>query len=97
MDLRITSFEDYKTQYQKSVDDPEAFWSEIAQQFTWQKPWTTALQWNFQDPEVRWFDGGTMNITENMLDRYLDSHGDKVAFYWEPNSPEETERSITYR
>lgn len=97
MNLRIPSFEVYKSEYQKSVDNPEAFWSEIAQTFEWKKPWTNALSWNFNEPNVKWFEGGSMNITENMLDRHLEERGDQVAFYWEPNEPGDVAKTLTYK
>lgn len=97
MNLRINSFEQYKDAYQSSVNDPEAFWSGIALNFTWKKPWSEVLRWNFDEPSIRWFEGATLNITENLLDRHLASRGDQVAFYWEPNSPADPGRQITYR
>lgn len=97
MSLRIKSFKEYKAEYQKSVESPEEFWSDIASTFQWKKPWNSTLNWNFTNPDVNWFEGGTLNITENMLDRHLDELGDNVAFYWEPNEPEDEAKSITYR
>lgn len=97
MNLRIPSFEAYQADYQKSTDNPEAFWSEIAKTFQWQKPWKNTLNWNFSEPKVKWFEGGSLNITENMLDRHLEERGDQIAFYWEPNEPEETAKTLTYK
>lgn len=97
MSLRIKTFEEYTTQYEKSVENPSEFWDEIAQSFDWKSKWNQTLEWNFSDPDVKWFKGGEMNITENMLDRHLDSKGDSIAFYWEPNNPNEKETSITYK
>ncbi|GAB3957245.1 acetate--CoA ligase [Spirosoma harenae] len=95
--MRIRTFDEYQTAYQKSVDDPEAFWAEIAQNFQWRKPWTKTLQWNFTEPNVKWFVGGKLNITENCLDRHLAERGDQPAIIWEPNDPNEAGVTLTYR
>ncbi|MBO0931504.1 acetate--CoA ligase [Fibrella aquatilis] len=95
--MRITTFAEYETAYQKSVEDPESFWAEIAQEFQWRKPWTKTLQWNFTEPNVKWFVGGKLNITENCLDRHLATRGDQPALIWEPNDPSEAGVTLTYR
>lgn len=97
MSLRIKSFEEYKSQYSKSVADPAGFWSEIAAQFVWKKKWDTILKADLKTPDVRWFEGGQLNITENLLDRHLATRGDQVAFYWEANELDGKHRSMTYR
>ncbi|MEL6926322.1 MAG: AMP-binding protein, partial [Bacteroidota bacterium] len=61
------------------------------------KPWDTTLEWNFKEPNVKWFVGGKLNITENCLDRHLASRGDKVALLWEPNNPDALPVSYTYK
>lgn len=94
---RITSIEQYHTEYQKSISDPDGFWADKAEQFSWRKKWDSVLEWNFEQPDVRWFGGGQLNITENCLDRHLEKRGDQVAFYWEPNDPSETGKSYTYK
>jgi acetyl-CoA synthetase len=94
---RITSFTDYEHQYKKSIENPEDFWTEQANEFVWKKKWNTLLKWNFQDPKVEWFIGGQLNITENCLDRHLPTRGNQIAFYWEPNDPEEKALQLTYR
>ena len=87
----------YHAAYKKSIEEPAAFWSEIAESFTWKKKWDTALDWNFKDPKIEWFKGGKLNITENCLDRHLEERGDTPAIIWEPNDPEEHHRIITYK
>ena len=87
----------YHAAYKKSIEEPAAFWSEIAATFTWKKKWDTALDWNFKDPKIEWFQGGKLNITENCLDRHLEERGDTPAIIWEPNDPEEHHRIITYK
>lgn len=94
---RITSFEEYKEEYQKSVDNPEAFWAGHADSFVWKKKWDKVLDWNFSGPDVKWFEGGELNITENCLDRHLEERGDKVAILWEPNEPGDPAIKLTYK
>ncbi|MEN9382067.1 MAG: acetate--CoA ligase, partial [Bacteroidota bacterium] len=94
---QIKSLEQYHEAYQKSIDNPETFWSEIAETFTWQKKWDKVLDWNFSTPKVEWFKGGKLNITENCLDRHIEKNGDTPALIWEPNDPEEHHRIITYK
>jgi acetyl-CoA synthetase len=94
---QIKSYEAYKEAYRQSIDDPEAFWSSVAEHFTWRKKWDTVLDWNFKEPKVRWFDGAQFNITENCLDRHLEEKGNEKALIWEPNNPEENTRTYTYR
>jgi acetyl-CoA synthetase len=97
MDLRITSYLEYQQKYKESVDNPEKFWSEIADKFLWRKKWDSTLNWNFNEPNVKWFEDGILNITENMLDRHLLERGDQIAFHWEANDPADEGKSITYR
>lgn len=97
MSTRITTFEEYKQEYKKSVDNPEAFWAEQAETFQWRKKWDKVLDWNFEEPDVKWFDGGKLNITENCLDRHLKTRGDKAAIIWEPNEPNEKAITYTYK
>ncbi|HNA59384.1 MAG TPA: AMP-binding protein, partial [Chitinophagales bacterium] len=94
---QITSAEAYQHAYAKSIENPAAFWADIASHFTWKKQWELTLDWNFVEPHVRWFLGGQLNITENCIDRHLESLGNKPAIIWEPNDPEESHRVLTYR
>lgn len=94
---QIKSFEEYKSEYQKSIKDPTGFWSTIAEHFTWRKKWDAVLNWNFTAPKVEWFKGAKLNITENCLDRHLDTRGNQPALVWEPNDPEEHNRILTYK
>jgi acetyl-CoA synthetase len=93
---QLRSIEEYKQAYQKSVEQPEAFWSEVAENFQWRKKWDKVLEWNFKEPDVKWFINGKLNITENCIDRHLKTLGDKPALIWEPNNPEERVRTVTY-
>lgn len=94
---RITTFEQYQQEYKKSVDEPENFWAQQAEHFVWKKKWDKVLEWNFQEPNVKWFIGGKLNITENCLDRHLPERADQVAYYWEPNDPNEKAVQLTYK
>ncbi len=97
MPFQVRTFDEYQQAYDHSVRDPEGFWAEIAQEFLWRKPWTKTLEWNFTEPSVKWFVGGTLNITENALDRHLATRADQPALIWEPNDPAEDPVTITYR
>ncbi len=93
---QIKSAEQYKEDYQKSVDNPESFWGDVAENFQWRKKWDRVLEWNFKEPKIEWFKGGKLNITENCIDRHLETMGEKPAIIWEPNNPEERTRVVTY-
>ncbi|MEL6485161.1 MAG: AMP-binding protein, partial [Bacteroidota bacterium] len=94
----IKRLEEYFQVYRKSVRYPEIFWEEIAEEhFVWQKKWNSVLEWDFTKPEIKWFDGAKLNITENCIDRHLQIRGDKTAILFEPNDPNEEAQHITYR
>lgn len=95
--MRIHNFEEYQKVYQYSIEHPEDFWNEIAQHFHWRKKWDKVLEWNFTEPRVKWFINGKLNITENCLDIPAQKHPDKIAFYFEPNDPNDLSYSITYK
>ena len=90
--------EQYAQMYAQSVNDPESFWAEQAENYlTWFKKWDKVLDWSFNDDAfIRWFEGGKLNVSYNCLDRHLDTRGDQVAIIWEGDSPDE-DRKITYR
>lgn len=94
---RITSFEHYQQEYKRSVDTPELFWAEQAESFSWNKKWDKVLEWNFDEPNVKWFIGGKLNITENCIDRHLDKRGEQTAILWEANDPKAASRKLTYK
>ncbi|MFN4233695.1 MAG: acetate--CoA ligase [Bacteroidia bacterium] len=93
----IKSLEQYHSEYQKSIENPEKFWAEIAEDFIWRKKWDKVLEWNFTEPNIKWFINGKLNITENCLDRHLDKNGNKIALYFEPNDVNEQGKSYTYK
>jgi len=97
MNLKVKSFEDYKETYKKSVERPEEFWSGVAESFKWRKKWDKVLTWDFKGPNIKWFEGAKLNITENCLDRHIAELGDKPAIIWEPNDPNEAYRILSYK
>ena len=89
----------YQEMYQRSIEDPEGFWAEQAEQFiTWFKPWDKVLDWSYdkKDLHIKWFEGGKLNVCYNCIDRHLDTRGDQVAIIWEGDDPA-TDSKITYR
>jgi len=97
MTQKIQSYSDYQSAYKRSVENPEAFWEDIAKGFVWKKSWDKVLEWNFDEPKVEWFKGAKLNITENCLDRHLEQRGNKLALIWEPNDPKEKFVRLTYK
>lgn len=88
---------EYNQHYADSVSDPQKFWSSIAEDFTWRKKWDKVLEWDFHKPEVKWFIGGKLNITENCIDRHLPSRANQTAILWESNDSKEPSRKISYQ
>ena len=95
--IQINTKQDYQRSYQFSIEQPEDFWAGIANTFLWRKQWDKVLSWNFKDPNIKWFEGGKLNITENCLDRHLEKSGDKPAIIWESNDPEKPSVTLTYK
>ena len=97
---QIESWEEYQEVYRKSIEDPQGFWENIAESFTWKRRWDNVLDWNFTTPDIKWFSGGQLNITENCLDRHVATKPDYPAIVWEPNDPNdpnEEGRTYSYR
>jgi len=103
MTFQISSFEQYKTEYSRSIQDPQGFWGDIAKNFRWFKKWDQVMDCDFSKLQIEWFKGGTTNISYNCLDRHLieddcdETTKDKIAIIFEPNNPQEETRKITYR
>lgn len=93
----IQTFDAYQEAYAKSVSNPNEFWAEIAEHYDWRSKWNEVVSWDFETPEVRWFEGASLNITENCLDRHLATRGNKLAMVWEPNDPKEKFVRYTFR
>jgi acetyl-CoA synthetase len=89
--------EAYEQMYRRSIEDPEGFWSEIAEGFVWKRRWDKVTDSSFDgDVSIKWFVGGKTNISVNALDRHLETRGDQTALIWEGNEPGE-QAQITYR
>lgn len=97
MSDRIHTLSGYIHEYQRSVHQPEQFWSRIADSFHWKKRWDKTVEWNFEEPKIEWFKGAKLNITENILEKNLFTLGDKPAIIWEPNEPGDENQIISYR
>jgi acetyl-CoA synthetase len=95
--FQIKTAEQYQEAYRNSIEKPEAFWAEVADSFEWKEKWNEVLEWNFEEPRVSWFKNARLNITENCLDRHLQTAAHRPAIIWEPNNPEEHHRVLTYR
>ncbi len=90
---------EYRTLYQRSVEDPNGFWAEAAKRIDWIKPFTRVKDTTFAYPDVsiKWFEDGTLNVSANCIDRHLATRGDQTAIIWEPDDPTTPARHITYR
>ena len=97
MSNKIQTLSGYFHEYQKSAINPEEFWGRIAESFHWRKAWDKVQSGNFEDLNVKWFEGGKLNITENILDRHLFTKGKDTAILWEPNDPNEAVRKISFQ
>ena len=98
-DNALVNAQQYDAMYRQSVEDPTRFWSEAAQRIDWIRPFTKVNDSSFNEADfgISWFSDGTLNLSANALDRHLAERGDTVAILWEPDSPTEAHRSITYR
>ena len=94
---QIKSLEQYHEVYKQSIENPEKFWGEIASHFLWKKPFDNVIDWNFSAPQIEWFKGGQLNITENCLDRWAEIQPNTPAIIWESNDINEPHRSISYK
>ena len=93
----IKSMDEYKKMYRRSVEDPEGFWSELAEQLGWVKKWDKVLEYDLVEANIRWFDGGKLNVSYNCLDRHLSTwRKNKAALIWE-GEPEGQTRVYTYQ
>lgn len=96
MSVQIKTLEQYQEAFRKSIENPEAFWAEIADTFTWYQKWHTVVNNDMITPDVRWFDGAKVNITQNCLDRHIPERGNQTALIWEPNEPDAPTQKYTY-
>ena len=87
----------YESMYQRSIADPDGFWSEQAEAFLfWQKPWQTVSKIDMPSGNIRWFDGGQLNVSVNCIDRHLPHRAEQTAIIWEGDEPDDDAR-ITYQ
>ncbi len=91
----FANLDEYRAMYKRSVEDPDGFWAERADQFHWYKKWDKVREYDFITADIRWFEGGETNITHNCLDRHLEKQGDKIAIIWEGDNPHES-KTFTY-
>jgi len=97
MKAYIRSMDEYWRIYKRSIEDPERFWEELADQLNWYKRWDKVLEYDFEKPEVKWFINGKLNVSYNCLDRHLNSwRSNKVALIWQ-GEPLEENRIFTYQ
>jgi len=92
-----SNLEEYNTLYKYSVDNPEQFWSDVADSFIWKKKWSKVLEYDFSKPKFEWFVDGKLNITENCLDRHVENTPEKTAIIFEPNNPDDETLYISYK
>ncbi len=97
MEFKIDTLEQYQSIYAHSIAAPEAFWASVAENFLWKRKWDKVLEWNFHEPQIKWFEGAQLNITENCLDRHLQAKANQPAIIWEPNNPNEPHRVLNYQ
>ncbi|NNJ92850.1 MAG: acetate--CoA ligase [Gammaproteobacteria bacterium] len=91
--------EQYEAMYKQSVEDPETFWAQQADDYLdWFEKWDSVLDWSYDkdDLHINWFKGGKLNVSHNCLDKHLDTRGDQTAIIWEGDDPAE-DKKITYR
>ena len=93
----IQTMDQYQEIYDRSIQDRDAFWAEIAERITWFRKWDTVSNFNFVNADIKWFEGGKLNVSYNCLDRHVEAgYGDRTALIWEGNDPNE-DKYITYQ
>lgn len=98
MTFRITSFDQYKSEYIKSITNPQEFWAGKASNFHWFKKWNQVINCDFHKPHIEWFKDGVSSIVYNALDRHIEAgKGDNIAIIHEPNDPKDESTKITYK
>ena len=88
---------EYNNLYKQSIDNPEIFWNDVAESFIWKNKWSKVIEFDFSKPSFKWFTDAKLNITENCLDRHVETHPDKTAIIFEPNDPNQPAQHISYR
>ena len=88
--------ETYLKMYEESVTDPELFWDKQAERLDWFKKWNNTLEWDYNQGDIRWYEGGKLNVSYNCIDRHIEKKGDQQALIWESDDPN-VDRSYTYK
>ncbi len=91
------NLEEYDKLYKESIDNPEVFWTDVAESFIWKNKWSKVVDFDFSKPSFKWFTDAKLNITENCLDRHVKTHPDKTAIIFEPNDLQQTAEHISYK
>ncbi len=87
----------FEEMYRQSIEDPEEFWAEMAARFLhWHKPWQKVMAGDFASSDMRWFEGGQLNVAYNCVDRHLSRRGEQTAIIWEGDEPDQ-QQHISYR
>ncbi len=94
---QIQNLEQYHRNYQKSIENPQEFWGDVASHFDWHEPWDSVVNSDFSNAKTTWFEGAKLNITENCIDRHLEERGHQPAIIFEPNDPQKPSQTITYQ
>ena len=93
----VKSLDQYRNMYKESVEDPSRFWSKVADRLSWFKKWDRVVDFDFVKANVKWFEGGKLNVSYNCLDRHVTAgYGDQTALIWESNDPNDQSRTFTY-
>ena len=92
------TLEKYNDMYNSSLENPEKFWGEHGKRLKWITEYTKVknVSWNKEDLNIEWYSDGTLNVSENCIDRHLDERGDKVAIIWEADEPNQSIK-LTYK
>ena len=92
----ISSLEKYQELYKESIQNPAGFWGKVAERLDWSRKWETVVKYDFVKADIKWFEGGKLNVSYNCLDRHVEAgHGNKTALIWEGNDPKES-KTFTY-
>jgi acetyl-CoA synthetase len=94
---QIQNLEQYHRNYQKSIENPQEFWGDVASHFDWHEPWNLVVNSDFSNAKTTWFEGAKLNITENCIDRHLEKRGQQAAIIFEPNDPQKPSQTLTYQ
>ena len=96
----VGSMEEYFKQYERSINDPEDFWSEVAENFYWYKKWDQVRSFNYNSDnapiDIKWYEGAKTNVCYNCVDRHLEYRSNKTAIIWEGNEPGE-DKTVSYK